>query len=404
MILQRTGDDLRCRRGSAVDEHDHRHRLDRGRQIAQVVFASAAQIVVLARGQAHARVGGAAVGVDDQRVPGQESCGDADRRGQQSTRVGAHVQHQADELALLVQALNRLGEILSRALLELTNADVAVTGLEHLGLHALDDDFLARQREGQRGVELLAGNGKDDLRSRFAAHFLYRVGERHAAGCDVVDLDDQVARLDPGAERRRVFDRRDHFDDAVFDADFDAEPAESALGRHLQLAESLGVEEVRVRVEPVDHAVDGFADQLVVGNRLDVIALDPAEDRGEELQIVIRDRQPGFLFRHRREIEAQQQAEHCPQTDQSRLLPAVAHRKPLFRYGDPRMRIAKTLLCTRLYAGFPARKPAGLRAGRDFLGSIDRARRQIVDDSIEPRTVMMSKMPSARRGRAAGAT
>ena len=42
--------------------------------------------------------------------------------------------------------------------------------------------------------------------------------------------------------------------------------------------------------------------RAIVGDRLDIIALDPTEDCGEELQIVIGDRQPGFLFRHRREI------------------------------------------------------------------------------------------------------
>ena len=54
-------------------------------------------------------------------------------------------------------------------------------------------------------------------------------------------------------------------DDAVLDADLDAEAAELALRVDLQLLERVGVEEVGVRIEPVDHAVDGFLDQLVVG-------------------------------------------------------------------------------------------------------------------------------------------
>ena len=74
--------------------------------------------------------------------------------------------------------------------------------------------------------------------------------------------------------------------DAVFDADFDAEAAELALRVDLQLLERLGVEEVGVRVEPVHHAVDRFLDELVVGDRLDVVALDLAEDRREELQVL----------------------------------------------------------------------------------------------------------------------
>ncbi len=95
----------------------------------------------------------------------------------------------------------------------------------------------------------------------------------------VVDLDDQVTGLDAGAKRGRVLDRRNDLDDAVFDADLDAQAAELALGRDLQFLVRIGVEKVRVRVQPVDHAVDGFLDELVIGHRLDVVALDAPEYR-----------------------------------------------------------------------------------------------------------------------------
>ena len=142
---------------------------------------------------------------------------------------------------------------------------------------------------------------------------------------DVVDLDDQVAGLDAGAERGRVLDRRDHAHDAVLDADLDAEAAELALRADLQLLERVGVQEVGVRVEPADHAVDGLADQLVVGDGLDVVALDLAEDRGQELQVLVRDRQLRFALGDRREIQAQQHAEHRTEADEPRLFQTVAH-------------------------------------------------------------------------------
>jgi hypothetical protein len=115
---------------------------------------------------------------------------------------------------------------------------------------------------------------------------------------------------------------------AVLDAHFDAEPAEAALRVDLQLVESLGVEEVGVRVEPAHHPVDRLLDELVVGDLLDVIALDLAEDRRQQLQVLIRDRQPRFALREHREVEAQQQAEHRTHADPSRLLHAVAHHLP----------------------------------------------------------------------------
>jgi hypothetical protein len=64
----------------------------------------------------------------------------------------------------------------------------------------------------------------------------------HALDRRVVELDDQVARLDAGAEGRGVLDRRDDLDEAVLHADLDAEAAEFALGADLQVLEGLGVE------------------------------------------------------------------------------------------------------------------------------------------------------------------
>ena len=83
-----------------------------------------------------------------------------------------------------------------------------------------------------------------------------------------------------------------------------------------------------MRVEPVHHSVDGFLDELVVGDGLDVIRLDLAEDRGQELQVLVRNRHPGVALRDRREVERKQDAQHRAQPDQSCLLP-VSHRSIL---------------------------------------------------------------------------
>ena len=50
------------------------------------------------------------------------------------------------------------------------------------------------------------------------------------------------------------------------------------------------VEVLRVRVEPGDHAGDGVGDQLLLVDRLDVVALDHAEHGGELLQLLQRQR------------------------------------------------------------------------------------------------------------------
>ena len=116
--------------------------------------------------------------------------------------------------------------------------------------------------------------------------------------------------LDPGARRGRVVDRRDDLDEAVFHADFDAEPAELALRPDLQFAERLLVEIRRMRIESRQHAVDRFGDELLVLDRLDVVALDAAEDFGERAQLFDRAAaQHRFALGDRREIEADQHAD-----------------------------------------------------------------------------------------------
>ena len=92
----------------------------------------------------------------------------------------------------------------------------------------------------------------------------------------------------------------------------------------MQVLESLGVQEVGMRVEPVHHSVDGFLDELVVRNGLDVVALDLAEHRGEELQVLVGDRRSGLALRDRGEIERKQDAEDRAQPDQAGFFPDVA--------------------------------------------------------------------------------
>jgi hypothetical protein len=232
-----------------------------------------------------------------------------------ATRVAAQVKDQTLQVALLVHVLDGLGEILAGAILEPADADIAVAGLDHLRAHALDVDLLARQREGQRCFGFLADDGQQDLRAGLAAHHFDRLRQRHAARRGVIDLDDQVAGLDARAKRRRILDRRDDADHAVFDAHFDAEAAELALRVDLQFLESVGIEEIGVRVEPVHHAVDRFLDELFIRDLLDVIALDLAEDRREELQVFVGDRQFGLALGDRRKVKRKQDSKNGAQAD-----------------------------------------------------------------------------------------
>ena len=281
VVLQRASDDFRRRCGAAIDQHDHRHALDRGGKVLQIILAAPAHVVAFGRRETHLRVGCAAVGVDHQHVLRQEGGGDTYGNIEQASRVAAQIKHQTGKVALLVEIADRLRYVFAGVFLELNHAQIAVAGLDQLGPHAAEVDDFAGQRKRQRCIDILARDDQRDLRAGLAAHFLDRLGQGEAAGDGFVDLDDEVAGLDTRTECRGILDRRNDFDDPVFDADFDAEATELALGRDLQFLERIGIEKVGMRVQAVDHAVDGFADELIVRYRLDIVALDPAEHRRE---------------------------------------------------------------------------------------------------------------------------
>ena len=104
-------------------------------------------------------------------------------------------------------------------------------------------------------------------------------------------------------------------------------PPNLPCGVDLQFLELFGVEEIGMRVEPMHHPDDRFLDELVVGDGFDVVALDLAEDRGQELEVFVRNRCFVFVLRNRREIEREQNAQKGAQPDQSRLFPAIHHCK-----------------------------------------------------------------------------
>jgi hypothetical protein len=87
---------------------------------------------------------------------------------------------------------------------------------------------------------------------------------------------------------RRILDGRHHFDEPVFHADLDAQPAKLALGADLQFLEGLGVEVGGMRVEAGQHAVDGLGNKLLVFDAFDVVVLDAPEDFGKGAQVLDR--------------------------------------------------------------------------------------------------------------------
>ena len=116
--------------------------------------------------------------------------------------------------------------------------------------------------------------GADDPQAnrgaRGAAHPLDRLVEGAAIEQLAVDMGDEVARLDPGAVGGGVAGRRDHLHGAVLHRDGEAEAAIIAVGGAHQVLEAARVEIGGVRIEAVEHSVDGAADQALVVDLVDI--------------------------------------------------------------------------------------------------------------------------------------
>ena len=209
---------------------------------------------------------------------------------QQATRIVAQIKQQTFGQAFVAQFAERLGQIGNGLLLELGNADVAITGFEHLPAHRAHLDDVANDFDDDRLGFALARDGQHNGSFGFAAHQLDGVTQAHALGRLLVDLDDQVAGLDASHCGRCVFDGRDNLDEAVFLADFDAESAELTLRADLQLAECVFVEVGRMGIQSGQHAADGLRDQIFIGYRFDVVGLNGTEHIGELTQLGQRQR------------------------------------------------------------------------------------------------------------------
>src|SRR5712692_4296994 len=291
VVLQRARDDFGGGGRAAVDEHDHRHGLDRRGQVLEVIVAVAPQVVFRGGDEFALGVLGAAVGRYHQHPRRQERGGDAHRAVQEPARIVAQVENKALQRSVLIETLQVLHQVLAGVLLKLGNAYPPVAGLDQLGFHALHADDVARERHLE-GIRLaLAQDGEPDGGARLAAHALDRFVQVHALDRGVVDLDDEVPGLQARAERRSVLDRRNHLDETLFHADLDAQAAEFALGADLKLAERVLVQIRRVRIEPGEHAADRFGDELLVLDRLDVARLDRAEHFGKGAQLIDRQRE-----------------------------------------------------------------------------------------------------------------
>ena len=303
MVLQRPGDDLRRRGRTAVDQHHHRQTVE---QVAGL-------------GVETARIVGAPAARRHDLAAFEEAAAHRHRLFEQTARVVAQVEHQplhavADPGAQFLQPLfdSRL-----RLFVERGDAQIA-----HIAFgppaHGPDADDVADQADVEGRRRALAQDGDGNARLHRAAHALDRFRQGEAHDRFAVDMADEVARLQPGARRRGVVDRRYDLDQAVFHRDLDAEAAELAAGLHLHVLELARRQEARMRVQRREHPLDGGLDELFVGHVLDIFRADALEHVAEQVELAvclrIRAGGPGGEQRRRQQpqrcAEARESASH----------------------------------------------------------------------------------------------
>ena len=187
-------------------------------------------------------------------------------------------------LVFVEQLLERGVELLGRMALEGRDADVAdpvlridqVIPFPVLIAGKAADRTDGHQPAGQSLGQRLAGRGAEqrerDAGAGLAADQRDRLGQRQVVGFLPVDGHDPVAGPQTGIEGRAAFNRTD--DDHAAGgqrADLDADALKPSFRVVLKLLIFLAVEVFTVRIEAVEHAVDGTVQQHLGIDLLDVV-------------------------------------------------------------------------------------------------------------------------------------
>ncbi len=165
-----------------------------------------------------------------------------------------------------------------------------IARLQFLGLDADQGDDAAHDGDFFRGLGVLVQDGQGHGFALGAADLGHRVLQGNVQGRLPVDFDDDVSGLEPGLVRRRVLDGRDDGQAFVADADLNADAAEFALEFFLHHLELVEFDEGRMRVDGIEHALDGAVDEIRAVHFLNIVLFDQIKNLTELLEglVVVR--------------------------------------------------------------------------------------------------------------------
>ena len=267
MVLEGPRDDLGRAGAVAVHQHDER-------QVG--VLGGLGGPVVLVR------VRDAAARVDHHVAAGQEPVGDLDGLVERAAGVVAQVEHQPLH-PLLGQLRERVAHLAVARLGELGQPDVPGLRVDHeRAAHRRDVDVVALDVQIDEPRRARAPDRDVHLGALLAAQRPHRLVARPAVRVLALDPRDDVAPAQALLVGGRALEQAHHGDVAVDDDDADAEAVVVPFLPLAHLRVGPRVHEVRVRIQRLQHAVDGAVHQPGGVHRLGVVVLDGSERGGED--------------------------------------------------------------------------------------------------------------------------
>src|SRR5215470_17429811 len=101
-------------------------------------------------------------------------------------------------------------------------------------------------------------------------------------------MSDDIAGTDSGFGGRGVIDWCDNLDEPIsLHCDFDAEPPKLTPSLDLHILEALGIHVARVRIEPVEHAIDRRLNEFAFVRLLHIMRAHPLKDITEQIELAV---------------------------------------------------------------------------------------------------------------------
>jgi hypothetical protein len=267
VILDGAGDDLRRARAVAVHQHHERQVL--------VLAVLLGKVPILG-------VVDAPVRVDDQLAALEEAIGDADRLIQRAAGVVAEIEHQTLH-PFRRQVLQRAADFLVGRFRKISELDIAGLVVDHdRAADGGDVHLVALDREVDEAVVADPADGDVDFGPLGALQLADRFFAGPALGVLIVYSGDDVPAAQALPVGGRILEHRHHGDVAVDHLDLDAQAVVPAFLALAQLLILTRIEEVRMRIERLQHAVDRPVDQTIRWDLLDVFPVDRRHCRGED--------------------------------------------------------------------------------------------------------------------------